>query len=76
MTQTTTQIKNHLEANSSLSHKQIVIGNFLGGLAWGFGTVVGASVVVGILISVLNLLGAFEPFSQFTQAITSSFPKK
>ena len=29
--------------------RRIVFNNFLGGLAWGFGTVVGATVIIGML---------------------------
>jgi len=58
----TPQIEQHLKANSNLSKKNIIIGNFLGGLAWGFGTVVGASVVVAILGYILNIFGIFDFF--------------
>jgi len=33
--QATEQIKNKLTANMEISKKDIVIGNFLGGLSWG-----------------------------------------
>lgn len=60
MVEVTTQIKQHLLTNMNLSRKQIILNNFLGGLAWGFGTVVGASVVAAILIYILKLLGIFN----------------
>lgn len=66
----TTQTERHLTSNMNISKKDIIIGNFLGGLAWGFGTVIGASVVVAIIGSILKKLGVFEAitsfFSQFT----------
>lgn len=37
---------NHVQLKSK---KSIVIDNFLGGIAWGFGTVIGATIIVGIL---------------------------
>jgi len=40
--QATQEVKNHLTANMEISKKDILIGNFLGGVAWGIGTVVGA----------------------------------
>lgn len=43
----------------------IIIGNFLGGLAWGFGTVVGAVLVVAIMVYALKGVGLFEPFNWF-----------
>lgn len=56
----TPQIENHLNANMNIKKKDIMIGNFLGGLAWGFGTVVGASVVVAIIGAILNHLGLLD----------------
>jgi hypothetical protein len=56
----TEQIERHLTANMNISKKDIVVGNFLGGLAWGVGSVVGVAVVgfaVGLL---LNALGVFD----------------
>lgn len=65
MVKTTKHIKNRLEASGSMSKKDIMLGNFLGGLAWGLGTVVGASVVVAILGWILQALGVFDPIIQF-----------
>lgn len=31
------------------SRKRIIIDNFLGGIAWGLGTVIGATVLVGLI---------------------------
>lgn len=57
----TKQVERHLTANSYVKKKDIVIGNFLGGVAWGLGTVVGATVIVGILVAVLNAIGWLDP---------------
>lgn len=62
MTVITPQIEHHMSANANISRKEIMLNNFLGGLAWGFGTVVGATVVVAILGFILNLLGVFDAF--------------
>ena len=43
--------ENFLNAKSKMKKKDVVLGNFMGGLAWGFGTVVGATVVVALLVS-------------------------
>ena len=53
----TPEIATHLMANGNLSRKTIIINNFLGGLFWGLGTVIGATLVVALLISVLRLFG-------------------
>lgn len=58
----TPQIQRHLKANMTMSRKDIMVHNFLGGLAWGLGTVVGASVVVAIIGWILNSLGFFKGF--------------
>lgn len=41
------------------------MANFLGGLAWGFGTVIGASVVIGIIAWILKGVGVFNEVSTF-----------
>lgn len=63
----TPQMAQHLTANMTLSRKQIILNNFLGGLAWGFGSVVGATIVVAILGYVLKALGVFTAISNFFQ---------
>ncbi len=56
----TDQIKSHLTANMEIRKQDIIIGNFLGGLAWGLGTVVGASIVVAIIGGILHTLGVLD----------------
>ncbi|KKS14251.1 hypothetical protein A2617_00975 [Candidatus Daviesbacteria bacterium RIFOXYD1_FULL_41_10] len=56
-------VENHLTASANMKKKDIMIGNFLGGLAWGVGSVIGASVIVGILFYILKGLGVFNFFS-------------
>lgn len=63
----TLEIEKHISANMNMSKKQIMMANFLGGLSWGFGTVVGASVVVAILGYVLSIFGVFEIFKGLPQ---------
>lgn len=59
--ETTPQIERHLTANMTWSKKQIMLYNFLGGVAWGVGTVIGATIVVALLFSLIRSLG-FIPF--------------
>lgn len=53
-------IKNHLTANMDIKKKDIIIGNFLGGLAWGVGSILGATIVVAIIGYILNGLGLLD----------------
>lgn len=41
----------------TISTKKIIVNNLVGGIAWGFGTVVGATIVVGIIAWALSQLG-------------------
>lgn len=61
----TPQIEKHLSANMNLRKRQIIIYNFLGGLAWGFGSVIGASIVLGIIVWILRLIGVFDAVSYY-----------
>lgn len=67
----TPQIEQHLTANKNMSKKDIMLANFLGGLSWGFGTVVGASVVVALVAWILNLLGVFTAIGNFFAPFTN-----
>lgn len=58
----------------NISKKDIIIGNFLGGLSWGLGTVIGATLVVAILIYSLKALGVFEPLKPLLE--NTSFAKQ
>lgn len=60
MARVTPQMVQHLTANMDLSRKEIMFNNFLGGLAWGFGTAVGATIVVAVIGYILKSLGIFN----------------
>jgi len=66
----TPEVEKHFTANMNISKKDIMIGNFLGGLSWGVGSAIGASVVVGIVGYILKFSGFFNGipsvFNQFT----------
>ncbi len=49
-----------------------MISNFLGGLSWGLGTVIGATVVVAILISVLRFFNFIPGLDQILDGLTKS----
>lgn len=71
MVKVTNEIQHHLTANGRLRKRDIMISNFLGGLSWGFGTVVGATVVVAILLSILQGLGYVPFIGQFANQVTN-----
>ncbi|MDO8498373.1 MAG: DUF5665 domain-containing protein [bacterium] len=71
--QVTPQIEGHLSANMNISKKNLIISNFLGGLAWGFGSVVGATAVVAILGYILKGLGVFSTIGDFFNQISGPF---
>lgn len=60
MSQETPEIHHHLTANAHVKKRDIMINNFLGGLSWGIGTVIGASVVVAIIGAFLRSIGVFD----------------
>lgn len=53
----TPQIQDHQEVFGRIKKRTIMLNNFLGGIAWGIGTVIGASVIVGAMGYILNKLG-------------------
>lgn len=65
----TPQIEEHLSANMTFSKKQIMLNNFLGGLAWGVGSVIGAIIVVVILGYILKTMGIFSDIGAFFNQI-------
>lgn len=67
----TEEIEKHLSANMNLSKKQIMVANFLGGLSWGVGSVIGASVVVAIIGTILSQMGVFSAIGGFFAQISA-----
>ncbi len=62
-----------LFANTDIPKRQVLVANFIGGIAWGLGTVIGATVIVAILVYTLNFLGLFDSVKDFFPQ--SSYPK-
>ena len=61
----TKKTERHLIANMNLTKKQIITANFLGGLAWGLGSVIGAGVILAFVVWILKALGVFSAISSF-----------
>ena len=68
----TPQIEKHLKANTNMSKKDIMVANFLGGLAWGLGTVIGATIIAAILISLLKFFNFIPGLDQLLQGLPKS----
>ncbi len=59
-------------ANSNLTLKRVMLNNLIGGLMWGAGTVIGASLIISILIGFFKTFN-FLPFSdQVVKTIESN----
>ncbi len=56
----TPEVKNHLNANMNIRKKDIMIGNFLGGISWGVGSVIGATITIAIVGGIFHYLGIFQ----------------
>ncbi len=65
----TPEVEKHLTANMTMSKKHIMIANFLGGLAWGLGTVIGATVVVAILVTILRIFNFIPGLNEILQQL-------
>lgn len=52
--------------------RHLMLTNMLGGIAWGFGTVIGATIFVALLVLLLNWLGGIPYIGQVVHDITNS----
>ncbi len=50
----TPEMQSHLSGISSMKKRHIILGNFLGGIFWGAGSVIGATIVIALLIGTLR----------------------
>jgi hypothetical protein len=49
-------------ANAHVRKRDILVRNFMGGVAWGVGSVVGATLIVALVLGGLRSIGFFVPF--------------
>lgn len=49
-----------LTANQGVRKREVLLANFIGGIAWGLGSVIGATIIVAILVWILTTLGLFD----------------
>ena len=52
-----------------LSTGKMIVNNFLGGLAWGFGTVLGATIVAALVLFILSKLDTVPVIGDFISRI-------
>ncbi len=69
-------VHNHLTANAHMRKRDIILGNFLGGLFWGLGSVIGATIIVALLITFLRTIDFVPLLGNFTNQILSSIQQK
>ena len=55
--------------NVHLSLGKILFNNFLGGLAWGFGTVLGATIIVAIVLFIISKLNTIPLIGDFISRV-------
>lgn len=49
-----------LTANQGVKKRDVLLANFLGGIAWGLGSVIGATIFVAVIVWTLTMLGLFD----------------
>ena len=71
--------KEYIEISPDRGHTRIhistwkmILNNFLGGLSWGLGTVLGATVVVGLIILILSKLNSVPVIGDFFSSVLRS----
>ncbi|MBI2022609.1 hypothetical protein HYS97_02050 [Candidatus Daviesbacteria bacterium] len=52
-----------------LSNRKIIWKNLLGGIAWGVGSVIGATLVVALVLSILRTIGFVPVIGDFVSQI-------
>ena len=58
--------QNYEKASQKLTFKQIILNNFIGGIAWGLGATIGLSIVItllGLLAKNLDLVPVIGTFA-------------
>ena len=66
----TPQIEQHYCGNGNLKKRVIIMNNFLGGIAWGVGTVIGATIIAAAIIYFLKSTGVFNFVQQIIPPTT------
>lgn len=59
-----------------MSISETIISNFLGGLAWGLGSVIGATIIVSLLIIVLKKVNLVPVVGKFANKLLQEIDSK
>lgn len=54
---------------------ELMLANLLGGLAWGVGSVLGATIIVAVILFLLNALGGLPIIGDYITNIAESISK-
>jgi len=66
----------HLTAHGFLRTRKIMLNNFLGGLAWGFGSVIGATLFLVIFLGLLRSFNFLPGIGGLETEINNALPRK
>lgn len=69
-------VLDHLTAHGFLRTRKIMLNNFLGGLAWGFGSVIGATVFLAIFLGLLRSFNYLPGIGGLENEINNNLPRK
>lgn len=72
----TPEIDAHQTAYGKMKKRQVIINNFLGGLAWGVGSVLGATIIISIIVGVLQNFNFIPGVQQLIDDASNSRPAR
>jgi hypothetical protein len=58
------------------SKHHLMLVNFLGGIAWGFGTVIGATIVVALVLYLLQALGGLPIIGSYINSVVDAVTRR
>ena len=64
----------HLTAHNFLGVRRIMLNNFLGGLSWGLGSIIGATIFLALLLGILRTFNFVPGFNDLEKQISPAKP--
>lgn len=65
-----------LTANHFLSKRKVIFLNFIGGISWGIGSVIGASIIVAIILGLAQAFNFIPGFNNLLEQVVQSDREK